>query len=214
MKIRQDAWSHEDDVLLAETVLAHIKDGSTQLRAFDEVGDKLNRTSAACGFRWNAVVRQKHLNAIEDSKRERKERKRAAGFTYYSSKNPVWAPASLMYPSPTPATASPSSIEDDSLQGIIQALHMYAKNQDSQTSNSNELQLILAENEELKRQNYIMQQELQKIKQDNSIIEEDYQSLIQIMNRARRMAILEDEEALSSAAFKMDKNGNLEKVAK
>src|SRR6476660_1177763 len=96
LKIRQDAWSHEDDVLLAETVLAHIKDGRTQLRDFDEVGDKLNRTSAACGFRWNAVVRQKHLNAIEDSKRERKERKRAAGFTYYSSKKPVWAPASLL----------------------------------------------------------------------------------------------------------------------
>lgn len=216
LKIRQDAWSHEDDVLLAETVLAHITDGSTQLRAFDEVGDKLNRTSAACGFRWNAVVRQKHLNAIEDSKRERKERKRAAGFTYYSSKKPVWAPASLMYPSPSPmsATASKSSVEDHSLKDIIQALHQYAENQDSHKSSSNELQLILAENEELKRQNYIMQQELQKIKQDNSIIEEDYQSLIQIMNRARRMAILEDEEALSSAAFKMDKNGNLEKVAK
>ncbi len=213
LKIRQDAWSHEDDVLLAETVLAHIKDGSTQLRAFDEVGDKLNRTSAACGFRWNAVVRQKHLNAIEDSKRERKERKRAAGFTYYSSKKPVWAPASLLYPSPTPAIETRPH-EDDSLEGIIQALHAYAENAGKQETDSKEMQFVLAENEELKRQNYTMQQELQKIKQDNSIIEEDYQSLIQIMNRARRMAILEDEEALSSAAFKMDKNGNLEKVAK
>src|SRR5690625_7524475 len=75
-KIRQDAWSHEDDLLLAETVLRHIRDGSTQLNAFDEVGDILNRTSAACGFRWNAEVRSKYVDAIELAKRQRKEKKR------------------------------------------------------------------------------------------------------------------------------------------
>ncbi len=69
MKVRQDAWSHEDDVLLAETVLKHIRDGSTQLRAFDQVGDDLNRTSAACGFRWNAVVRQQYIKEIAKAKK-------------------------------------------------------------------------------------------------------------------------------------------------
>ena len=76
-KVRQDAWSHEDDLLLAETVLRHIREGSTQLNAFEEVGDKLNRTSAACGFRWNAEVRNRYVHAIELAKRQRKERKRA-----------------------------------------------------------------------------------------------------------------------------------------
>src|SRR5699024_9724398 len=75
-KVRQDAWSHEDDLLLAETVLRHIREGSTQLNAFDEVGDILNRTSAACGFRWNAEVRNKYVQAIELAKRQRKEKKR------------------------------------------------------------------------------------------------------------------------------------------
>ena len=60
MKTRQDAWMEEDDLLLAETVLRHVREGSTQLNAFEEVGDKLNRTSAACGFRWNAVVRHQY----------------------------------------------------------------------------------------------------------------------------------------------------------
>src|SRR5690625_7538745 len=77
VKVRQDAWSHEDDLLLAETVLRHVREGSTQLNAFDEVGDKLNRTSAACGFRWNAEVRRKYDNAVDLAKRQRKERKRA-----------------------------------------------------------------------------------------------------------------------------------------
>src|SRR5690625_2350720 len=75
-KVRQDAWTHEDDLLLAETVLRHIREGSTQLNAFEEVGDALNRTSAACGFRWNAEVRNRYVQAIELAKRQRKEKKR------------------------------------------------------------------------------------------------------------------------------------------
>jgi prespore-specific regulator len=77
MKMRQDAWTPEDDLLLAETVLRHIREGSTQLKAFDEVGDVLNRTSAACGFRWNAEVRQRYEEAVQIAKKQRKEMKRA-----------------------------------------------------------------------------------------------------------------------------------------
>lgn len=39
--VRQDAWSAEDDLILAEITLRHIREGSTQLAAFEEVGEKL-----------------------------------------------------------------------------------------------------------------------------------------------------------------------------
>src|SRR5699024_12831573 len=73
---RQDAWSNENDLLLAETVLRHIREGSTQLNAFEEVSDMLNRTSAACGFRWNAVVRNDYYEAIELAKKQSNQLKR------------------------------------------------------------------------------------------------------------------------------------------
>lgn len=38
--VRQDAWSAEDDLILAEVTLRHIREGSTQLAAFEEVGEK------------------------------------------------------------------------------------------------------------------------------------------------------------------------------
>lgn len=79
MKVRQDAWTDEDDLLLAETVLRHVREGSTQLNAFEEVGDQLNRTSAACGFRWNAVVRYSYEQALQLAKKHRKDKMRAAG---------------------------------------------------------------------------------------------------------------------------------------
>lgn len=57
---RQDAWTEEEDKILAETVLRYIRDGKTQLEAFKMVAEHLSRTSAACGFRWNATLRKKN----------------------------------------------------------------------------------------------------------------------------------------------------------
>lgn len=41
---RSDAWSEHDDSILAQTVIKHIKSGSTQLKAFDEVGDYISNS--------------------------------------------------------------------------------------------------------------------------------------------------------------------------
>ncbi|HLR15350.1 MAG TPA: RsfA family transcriptional regulator [Bacillota bacterium] len=70
---RQDSWTKEEDVLLAETVLHYIREGKTQLEAFKKVGKKLGRTSAACGFRWNATIRKRYEHAIVRAKEERKK---------------------------------------------------------------------------------------------------------------------------------------------
>ncbi|MGM9986618.1 MAG: RsfA family transcriptional regulator [Bacillaceae bacterium] len=70
--VRQDAWTDEDDSLLAEVVLTYIRNGGTQLAAFKEVGSRLNRTSSACGFRWNSYVRKQYRHMIEEAKKDRK----------------------------------------------------------------------------------------------------------------------------------------------
>ncbi|WP_117169813.1 RsfA family transcriptional regulator [Paraliobacillus sediminis] len=70
---RQDAWSPDEDALLAETVLRYIRNGKTQLEAFKEVGKRLVRTPAACGFRWNASIRKQYQQAIDVAKIERKK---------------------------------------------------------------------------------------------------------------------------------------------
>lgn len=73
IKTRQDSWSIQEDRLLAKVVLKHILEGGTQLQAFEEVGKKLSRTSAACGFRWNANIRKLYKNEIDLAKQKRKD---------------------------------------------------------------------------------------------------------------------------------------------
>ena len=43
-------------------------------------------------------------------------------------------------------------------------------------------------------------------------MQEDYETLMKILNRARKLVLFEEEEH-SSTTFKMDRNGNLEKLA-
>lgn len=64
-------WRSEEDQLLKETVLKTIQNGGTQLKAFAEVGKKLGRTPGACGFRWNAVLRQMDPASYQEAKRKR-----------------------------------------------------------------------------------------------------------------------------------------------
>ncbi len=73
---RKDQWSNDDDLILAETVLEHIRFDSTQLKAFNEVGERLERTPAACGFRWNSEVRKKYKTEIKEAEIQRLENKK------------------------------------------------------------------------------------------------------------------------------------------
>ena len=203
-KVRQDAWTHEDDLLLAETVLRHIREGSTQLNAFEEVGDKLNRTSAACGFRWNAEVRSQYHSAIELAKRQRKEKKRREANKHKIKQNQ------------SKSTKDHSLIIEQSQLSIDDIINFLTQlKQDYYTSSQEKqtVQTLQKENESLKEELRNVEKELEKTKKKLKTVEGDYQLFIQIMERARKMTVLDDQGHLNAPTFKMDKNGNLEQFA-
>ncbi|RKQ37880.1 RsfA family transcriptional regulator [Oceanobacillus halophilus] len=223
-KVRQDAWSHEDDLLLAETVLRHIREGSTQLNAFEEVGDKLNRTSAACGFRWNAEVRQKYDSAIDLAKRQRKEKKRAMAKKSGQLRKPVIAmPATFeefseeLSQSEEPSSISKQMMEQEAptitLDMVIQFMKELKKDYYASNQSKASMEQLQKENSMLTEQVTKLEKQLEQTENEMNTIKEDYQAFIQIMERARKMTVLDDQGAIKSPTFRMDKNGNLEQVA-
>ncbi|WP_066194332.1 MULTISPECIES: RsfA family transcriptional regulator [Gracilibacillus] len=231
-KVRQDAWSHEDDLLLAETVLRHIRDGSTQLTAFDEVGDKLNRTSAACGFRWNAEVRQSYEQAVQIAKKQRKEKKRELAKQkqpqqpvakqekeadrsieeeVYSFLNWNQTKQQPTQPAPTENYTETYSIDLDQVIRYLQYIKKdYHHIQSSQASQ----QHVLENHEKLKQELANEQRRVKELEQELRTMNEDYQAFMQIVERARKMVVFDEEESRPVPTFRMDKNGNLEQVAK
>ncbi|WP_152654724.1 RsfA family transcriptional regulator [Oceanobacillus sp. CFH 90083] len=218
VKVRQDAWSHEDDLLLAETVLRHIREGSTQLNAFEEVGDHLNRTSAACGFRWNAEVRNKYENAIDLAKRQRKERKRALNKTVQAvPKVPVADTEHVPdHEEPERKLAVQTNIESAApfnLDTVIKYLKSLKKDLYTSNQSKSSLQALENENTSLQAKVEELQKKLTDTEQQLHAMKEDYQTFIQIMDRARKMTVFEDANLISAPSFRMDKNGNLEQLA-
>jgi hypothetical protein len=194
--------------LLAEVVLRHIREGGTQLQAFEEVGKQLSRTSAACGFRWNSFVRKQYKTGIELAKKQRKEIKK---HTVQTEDVDVLKMASL------DETELASSEKQDgaiSFQSVIQFLEQLYKKAESTNSMEEDREKTFEKIKELEKKTFYLAAENEKLSKNLKAIEEDYRSLIEIMERARKMVVLQDEERQQKVKFQMDKNGNLERVEK
>jgi len=230
VKVRQDAWSHEDDLLLAETVLRHIREGSTQLNAFEEVGDKLNRTSAACGFRWNAEVRQRYDQAVDIAKRQRKEKKRQLTSQQKQPSNSYvlnWEQEEMAEETSisinqftdyevTDKTTNVASTDINSidLDSVIKYLRTLKKDVDTSVRSKQNAEKLRQERDTLTAENQKLQKEIKKLEKQLETVQVDYQAFLQIMDRARKMVVFNDQDESTSPAFRMEKNGNLEQVAK
>ncbi|HHY74513.1 MAG TPA: RsfA family transcriptional regulator [Bacillus bacterium] len=208
--LRQDAWTQDEDLLLAEVVLRHIRDGSTQLAAFDEVGQRLSRTAAACGFRWNSAIRKQYKSAIEIAKKQRKGEKVV--------ESPQLAPPIV------DTTQEGHNVENnndnDSEKKSVISFHAIIDFLSSLESTMKSTDRLMEENESLRNELASLKQEriellqkIEKLTENYHLIEEDYKALIEIMERARKMIVLQEDEG-SKFKFQMDKNGNLERVKK
>jgi prespore-specific regulator len=210
MKIRQDAWSHEEDVVLAETVLRYIREGGTQLAAFEEVGNRLNRTAAACGFRWNAEVRKRYVEAIELAKKQRKERKRALEMAKKLQKENISPSANISYQGSSPfLPASPLTLEQ-----CIVFLQTLKHDYEQVEATKKENERLKQEQVQLQKQREELQQKLERLEAQQSTIKEDYEALVKIMERARKLVVEEEYGGPPAHIFRMDKNGNLEHIAR
>jgi prespore-specific regulator len=210
--VRQDAWSEEDDLILAEVTLRHIREGGTQLAAFEEVGERIGRTAAACGFRWNSFVRKKYEAAIQIAKAQRQKRsqikKHSGGVT---------ATVAMLDLQEAGYNRTESFSEEAiSIDAVIRFLRQWKTTYSDMSRQIRALEKELVEAKEeagtLRRENDKLNSEVSEVASDYRVVNDDYKALIQIMDRARKLALLQEEDEESKSRFKMDANGNLERI--
>ena len=187
------------DDILAEAVLRHVKEGSTQLNAFEEASDLLNRTAAACGFRWNAVVRRIYEEELNQAKKERKERMRVLNAATKRRTNSVYlVPTSENQPTSIPLSALSLDIV---IAYLVRLQHN--NNAEQEQLKWRKLTSLLTE------QKQELEKQLAALQKENKAIKEDYEQFVQIMDRARKMVVLDEDEPNTTPRFKMERNGNL-----
>ncbi|GMA50239.1 hypothetical protein GCM10025857_15960 [Alicyclobacillus contaminans] len=175
---RSDAWTPEDDQRLASIVLNHIRSGSTQLRAFEEAGNELGRTAAACGYRWNGVLRKGLRAEIEAAKRDRKTAQKAVSPGLRRN----------------PQIANPAA--SDSIQDVILFLQAYDLQYQKLKVQLENLQL---ENERLQSRIRELEStvaesgQIQLLELTPQQFEQDSKALFAIMERARKLLESDNE---------------------
>lgn len=185
---RQDAWSDQEDRRLAEVVLEHIRSGSTQLKAFDQVGDELDRTSAACGFRWNALIRQKYEEEIKQAKRERKQRIR----------NKARRAAHQI----TTPQMEQTELTLEQVISYLEKMKLVMKeNKSSPEKLENEVKELKGKKEQLEEQ-------VKQLTEHTEEIHQEYTMILSMMNRVRQLSNQEGESRLPHV-FPMETNNTL-----
>jgi prespore-specific regulator len=198
--MRQDAWTQEDDAILAEIVLRHIRDGSTQLAGFNEASRRLGRTAAACGFRWNAVVRKQYRPSIEGAKEERKERKSAQIQAQLEGGDYDHPTATLM-----------------SWAQVLRFLRQEKNTAQQWASRWRAAERQAAEwknqFETLSREHQKLTEQYERLSRDYETVVQDYRALVQIVERARKATVFDGKEIEHGFMYRIDEYGNLERVS-
>ncbi|WP_059170037.1 RsfA family transcriptional regulator [Bacillus sp. FJAT-27445] len=196
---RQDAWTADEDLLLAEVILRNIREGGTQLQAFEEVGRQLSRTPAACGFRWNSHVRKQYRAGIEHAKKLRKEGKKQS---VQEVKNDPPVPMAKEEENRGSGGGSPYDFK-----AILSYLGQLYEAAGNSVSNADGYKQGLARIEELEHENERLLKELIQVR-------DDYQSLLEILDKARAMVTGKEMslQVQQKAKFQVDKFGNLERI--
>jgi len=179
-----------------------VREGSTQLSAFEEVGDALNRTAAACGFRWNAVVRQSYETELEASKKERKQAMRMLGKEFKRRGQLLYTPTQANNEEQTRISVPLSALSLETVIAYLVRLHHTGAG-DSESLRWRQTAKIA--NDNMKK----LENEIIKLQRENETLRTDYEQFVQIMNRARRLVTLDDEQDRTAPVFKMEQNGNL-----
>ncbi|MDM5226333.1 RsfA family transcriptional regulator [Cytobacillus sp. NJ13] len=205
---RQDAWSQDEDLLLAEVVLRQIREGGTQLQAFEEVGKQLSRTAAACGFRWNSYVRKQYKSGIELAKKQRKEMKKSPQAAQREHELPAVPEEKEERRNENSVQANKRTIEFEEIVSFLKELYENAQKPVSEDPYPKK------RIQELEKQMYYLAAQNEKLIKELNTMEQDYKALVEIMESARKLVGLKDGTRHKNLNFTVNPDIKPEKVEK
>jgi prespore-specific regulator len=232
------SWTDDEDLMIAEAMLNQIRKNLNREEVLEELGKKFGRTSGAVGFRWYSKIRKQYKQAVEIAKKAAKNSLKLENIAKEVNEKadevevenkiieePVVKPTDEIVAT-EPIVEATIITNELTMDKVIEFLSNLEK---QPQTNSAEVERLIAENETLKNENEVLRnrngdlehsklktdREFRKLEQDYEQIKADYTALVQIMERARDMFDRNDKPKEKPAhSFKMDRNGNLQRVEK
>lgn len=203
---RNDSWTAEEDVLLAKTLLETVKAGGTQLTAFKSVGEKVGRTSAAVGFRWNSEVRKRYASELAEAKKIAKENKKkvdnqvnavisATEPKEAKNENSTSNSSSENRPASSDAKITAQPEPPFEIEKAIKFLEFINQNY-AQPELAEENKELKGKVRALNEENEQLKKELQQLKKEFASFNEEYEAIMRLLKKGKKLSgVLEEVNA-------------------
>lgn len=194
------SWSEQEDRELAQIVIQEVERGSLFKRAFQMAAEKLGRTESACAFRWHGRLSSRYKEEIEIARGKRRKRKKPAEpeKTWKETTDEV-EPLDLRLEKTERRMAllQQTSWEDLIFLQVEKAKENRRENQRMEElirQQRQTIHLLQKENDRLTLENAKLKEQFKKMDQQGKTAFEDYQLLMGIIARARKLALLAEED--------------------
>jgi prespore-specific regulator len=137
-------------------------------------------------------LRKQYVSEIKSAKQERLGSNKRPARERLSEKRLVESEATVKHP----------------LMAIIKSLEKYIQTDNRPRNDESFMAIIEQKDREIER----LQRELEVAREAEYAVTEDYRALLKILERARSLGITQAAEEDAKPVFKMDANGNLERI--
>ena len=180
-------WSKKEDEKVVEIVLKCLEAGISQKQALEMAAEAVGRPVVSTTNRWYLHLRKQHeadvAIALQNGKQARKRDANAGRRAHKPSQRAISQIRSAL----------------DQLEEQYQALIDRNAFLEKRVQELEEVVEVLREkNRELAKERDQWKEKWESIDPKKRIIEEDYRLILQILNRAREQALLEDEQKMLS----------------
>lgn len=214
-------WNAEEDYKVAQTVLEKVAKGETLTSIYEGLETVLeNRTAAAIAFRWTNVLKKVFFDEYEEAlkKKQKLKVKRLGKTTQVKVKKtqpqqPIQESLKL---------EETTKVEPE--QPVVEVKKSIVTPEDFKEVSDfmGKITEVITENSALKRElaqlksdKSTLEMKVERLEREAQTMEEDYKSILVLMDKARKLMLSEEEKAAKVAQtpgrFKMDRNGNLER---
>lgn len=221
-------WSPEEDFKVADTILKKTAKGDSLTKICKELSLEMgNRTNVAIEARWRTILKPVFLDEYEESLKKKENLKPRVGkvkteVTHTQEELPIDIPVTVeevLMPKLEVVESKKVVTQDD-----FQQVTDFVKKATTLISENSALKRLNAElqqkfdSSELEKQT--LKAKIERLEREAQTMEEDYKSILGLMDKARRLMLAEEESQLGqaqsaaasgTAKFKMDRNGNLER---
>ena len=204
-----DIWTHDDDLLLAETVLRHVRDGRTVVDACREMEEKSNgkRTATASKYRWFTKLKLQYAGAYEIAKQDGKK---VRDF----KKKRVNQGERL-----EDIVENVLNVEQEreiTLEDIMVLVKRYKKQEESKgddTDLEEEISKLKRENEKLRKENKELKQDNKDLKNSLKNADSDYKQLKGALDVLKQLGVnFNTPEPATGSKYIVNKDGIVERV--